>query len=75
VTINATNANGSTYKGSSVAGDILNINNALTSQDASSITGIETINVNANTTFTGDLTGVTNLTIASGKTLNVDARL
>lgn len=73
VTINATNANGSTYKGSSVAGDILNINNALTSQDASSITGIETINVNANTTFTGDLTGVTNLTIASGKTLNVDA--
>lgn len=73
VTINATNANGSTYKGSAAAGDILNINNALTSQNASSITGIETINVNANSTFTGDITGVTNLSIAGAKTLNVDA--
>jgi len=73
VTINATSANGSTYKGSSVAGDILNINSALSSQAASSITGIETINVNANTTFTGDITGVSNLNIASSKTLSVDA--
>lgn len=73
VTINAANANGSTYKGSAVAGDILNINNALTSQNASSITGIETINVNANTTLTGDITGVTNLNVAGAKTLSVDA--
>ncbi|WP_263833874.1 beta strand repeat-containing protein [Sulfurospirillum oryzae] len=73
VTINATNANGSTYKGSAVAGDVLNINNALTNQDASNITGIETINVNANTTFTGDITGVSNLSVASSKTLNLDA--
>lgn len=73
VTINATSANGSTYKGSSVAGDVLNINNALSNQDASSITGIETINVNANTTFSGDITGVSSLSIASSKTLNVNA--
>lgn len=73
VTINAENVVGGIYLGGTSAGDILNINSVLNGQNASSITAIETININANTTFTGDLTGVTALNIAAAKTVTLDA--
>ncbi|WP_333805440.1 hypothetical protein [Sulfurospirillum sp.] len=73
VTIKSATVGGSTYTGSnSATTDVLTIGSAIT-QDASAITKIETINVNANTTFTGNITGVSNLSIASSRTLNLDA--
>lgn len=73
VTIKAATAGGSTYTGSnSAATDVLIIGSTII-QNASAITKIETITVNADTTFTGDLNGVTNLNVASTKTLTLDA--
>ena len=73
VTIKAATAGGSTYTGSnSAATDVLIIGSTIT-QNTSAITKIETITVNADTTFTGDLSGVTNLNVASTKTLTLDA--
>ncbi|MBV5277645.1 MAG: hypothetical protein J0647_01095, partial [Campylobacteraceae bacterium] len=60
----------STYKGGTAGTDVLNIGTALT-QNASNITGIETINVNADTTFTGHVTGASLINVASGKTLTL----
>lgn len=54
--------------------DVLNINGAIT-QDGSLISEIETINVNANTSITNALSGVSAMSVASGQTLNMDASL
>ncbi|WP_414720224.1 hypothetical protein [Sulfuricurvum sp.] len=73
VTIKAATVGGSTYTGSNSAStDVLTIGSAIT-QNASAITKIETITLNADTTFTGDLVGVTTLNVASAKTLTLDA--
>jgi len=53
--------------------DTLNINAAIT-QNASFIASIETINVNADTSLTGDMSTST-LSIAGGKTLTMDTAL
>ncbi|WP_041962596.1 hypothetical protein [Sulfurospirillum cavolei] len=53
--------------------DTLNINAAIT-QDASVIASIETININADTSLTGDMSTST-LSIASGKTLSMNTAL
>lgn len=53
--------------------DTLNINAAIT-QNASVIASIETININADTSLTGDMSTST-LSIASGKTLSMNTAL
>jgi Ca2+-binding RTX toxin-like protein len=54
--------------------DVLNINGAIT-QDGSLISEIETINVNANTSITNTLSGVSAMSVASGQMLSMDASL
>ena len=53
--------------------DTLNINAAIT-QNASVIASIETININADTSLTGDMS-ISTLSIASGKTLSMNTAL
>ncbi len=69
-TINITVAKAQISGGTGV--DTLNINSAIT-QDASVLTSIDTININADTTFTNNLTGTSAISVASTKALNIDA--
>ncbi|MFZ3053219.1 MAG: hypothetical protein WA099_07380, partial [Sulfuricurvum sp.] len=71
--INVDSATSLTINGAGGAGDVLNVNYA-TSLNASNITNVETININANTTLTGVITA-SSIVVATGVTLTADASI